>query len=129
MIFQGIFGGQYQLNKKWKINSNFLFQTGQPATFPNSQYEYNGLNIPNFSGRNSDRLPSYNRLDIAFNYTPKPNKQNGWQSYWVFSIYNIYNRRNAASISFGQNTNTGLNEATRLAIFGIVPSISYNFKL
>jgi hypothetical protein len=121
--------GSYQLNKKWKINSNFLFQTGQPATFPNSQYEYNGLNIPNFSGRNSDRLPSYNRLDIAFNYTPKPNKKNGWQSYWVFSIYNIYNRRNAASISFGQNTNTGLNEATRLAIFGIVPSISYNFKL
>ncbi|WP_298239157.1 TonB-dependent receptor [uncultured Algibacter sp.] len=121
--------GSYQLNKKWKINSNFLFQTGQPATFPNSQYEYNGLNIPNFSVRNSNRLPSYNRLDVSLNYTPKPDKKRGWQSYWVFGIYNIYNRRNAASISFGQNITTGLNEATRLAIFGIVPSISYNFKL
>ncbi|MDG1729596.1 MAG: TonB-dependent receptor [Algibacter sp.] len=118
----------YELNKKWKINTNFLFQTGQPATFPNGQYEYNGLNIPNFSGRNSDRLPSYNRLDVSLNYIPKPNKTNGLQSYWVFGIYNVYNRRNAASINFSQNQITGANEATRLAIFGIVPSISYNFK-
>lgn len=120
--------GSYDLNEKWKLNANFLFQTGQPATFPNGQYEYNGLIIPNFSDRNADRLPSYNRLDIALNYTPKPNKRQGWQSYWVFGIYNIYNRKNAASISFGQNQETGSNEATRLSIFGIVPSISYNFK-
>ncbi|MGC1204352.1 MAG: hypothetical protein WA839_05645, partial [Flavobacteriaceae bacterium] len=62
-------------------------------------------------------------------YTPKPNKIKGWQSYWVFGLYNAYNRRNAASITFGQNETTGQNEATRLSIFGIVPSISYNFKL
>lgn len=121
--------GSYDWNEKWKISTNFLFQTGQPATFPNSQYQYNGLNVPNFSGRNEDRLPAYHRLDIALNYTPKPNKNEGWQSYWVFGIYNMYNRRNAASINFGQNQATGQNEATRLAIFGIIPSISYNFKL
>lgn len=123
------FTGSYEINKKWKLNTNFLFQTGQPATFPNAQYQFNGLNIPNFSGRNANRLPAYNRLDISFNYTPKPKKTKGWQSYWVFGIYNVYNRRNAASLSFGQNINTGLNEATRLSIFGIVPSISYNFKI
>lgn len=123
------FTGSYELNKKWKLNANFLFQTGQPATFPNGQYEFNGLNIPNFSGRNTDRLPAYNRLDISFNYTPKPEKTKNWRSYWVFGIYNIYNRRNAASISFNQNNETRLNEANRLSIFGIVPSISYNFKL
>ena len=123
------FTGSYDLNEKWKLNANFLFQTGQPVTFPNGQYEYNGLNIPNYSNRNADRLPSYNRLDLAVNYTPKPNKRKGWQSYWVFGIYNVYNRRNAASISFGQNQETGMNEATRLSIFGIVPSVSYNFKL
>ncbi|MEP3836102.1 MAG: TonB-dependent receptor [Algibacter sp.] len=119
----------YQWNDKWKISSNFLFQTGQPATFPNSQYDYNGLNIPNYSDRNSNRLPAYHRLDIALNYTPKPNKHKGWQGEWVFGFYNIYNRRNAASISFAKNETTRVNEATRLSIFGIVPSISYNFKL
>ncbi|MGC1204592.1 MAG: TonB-dependent receptor [Flavobacteriaceae bacterium] len=119
----------YDLNTKWKFNANFLFQTGQPATFPNGQYQFNGLIIPNYSDRNSDRLPAYHRLDFSATYTPKPNKIKGWQSYWVFGLYNAYNRRNAASITFGQNETTGQNEATRLSIFGIVPSISYNFKL
>ena len=118
----------YELNKKWTFNSNFLFQTGQPTTYPNAQYLYNGITIPSYTGRNEFRLPNYHRLDISANYTPKPNKNKGWQSEWVFGIYNVYNRRNAASVSFGTNNETGVNEATRLAIFGIVPSISYNFK-
>ena len=120
--------GSYALNKKWTFNSNFIFQTGQPTTFPNAQYQYNGITIPSFKGRNEFRLPSYHRLDISAVYTPKPNKNKGLQSEWVFGIYNIYNRRNAASISFGTNSETRVNEATRLSIFGIVPSISYNFK-
>ncbi len=120
--------GSYGFNDKWKLNTNFLFQTGQPTTFPDAQYTYNGLNIPNYSGRNENRLPSYHRLDVALNYTPKPNKKSGLQSQWVFGIYNVYNRRNAASINFSRNIDTGRNEATRLSIFGIVPSVSYNFK-
>ncbi|WP_394349296.1 TonB-dependent receptor [Bizionia gelidisalsuginis] len=118
----------YDINKKWLLNANFLFQTGQPTTYPNGQYVYNGISIPNYSDRNSTRLPSYHRLDLSATYTPKPNKNEGWQSNWVFGIYNLYNRRNAASISFGENRITGTNEATRLAIFGIIPSVSYNFK-
>ena len=120
--------GSYDLNKKWTFNANFLFQSGQPVTYPNGQYEYNGVTIPSYTNRNEFRLPTYHRLDISANYTPKPDKKNGWQSYWVFGIYNMYNRRNAASISFRENTDSGANEAVRLSIFGIVPSISYNFK-
>lgn len=118
----------YELNKKWAFNSNFLFQTGQPTTYPDAQYLYNGITIPSYTGRNKYRLPSYHRLDISAIYKPKPNKNKGWRSEWVFGIYNIYNRRNAASISFGTNNETGVNEATRLSIFGIVPSVSYNFR-
>ena len=122
------FTGSYELNKKWKFNTNFLFQTGQPTTYPNAQYEYNGITIPSYSDRNEFRLPSYHRLDLSVNYTPKPNKTKGWQTNWVFGIYNLYNRRNAASISFSENRDTGVNEALRLSIFGIIPSVSYNFK-
>jgi len=118
----------YNLNSKWNFNSNFIYQTGQPTTFPNGQYVYNNIVIPNFSPRNSTRLPNYHRLDIAATYTPKPQKTKGWQGSWVFSIYNIYNRQNAASIAFAQNQDSGANEATRLSIFGAVPSVSYNFK-
>ena len=47
---------------------------------------------------------------------------------WVFGIYNIYNRDNATSILFRENTETLKNEAVQISIFGIVPSITYNFK-
>ena len=118
----------YNLNKKWDFNANFIFQTGQPTTYPNGQYTYNNIVVPNYSARNSTRLTSYHRLDFSATYTPKPEKTKGFQGSWVFGLYNAYNRRNAASISFAQNEDTGNNEATRLSIFGAVPSVSYNFK-
>lgn len=120
--------GSYELNKKWSLSSNFILQTGQPATFPNGQYQYNGIIIPSFEARNSSRLPSYNRLDFAVNYNPKPYSNKQFKGEWVFGIYNVYNRKNAANITFRENRTSGTNEAVRLAIFGIVPSVSYNFK-
>lgn len=120
--------GNYELNKKWSFGANFTLQTGLPVTFPNGQYEFNGLFIPTYEARNSSRLPLIHRLDLSATYVPKPEKTKGWQGSWVFSLYNAYNRRNAASISFAQNQETGRNEATRLAIFGVVPALTYNFK-
>ena len=120
--------GSYELNKKWSFSSNFIFQTGQPAAFPNGQYQYNGVVIPSYEARNSSRLPSYHRLDLAVNYNPNPSSSKNFKGEWVFGIYNVYNRRNAASISFREDRISGTNEAVRLAIFGIVPSVSYNFK-
>lgn len=118
----------YELNDRWTFGSNFLFQTGLPVTFPNGQYQFNGIVVPTYESRNSSRLPAYHRLDISATYNPRKNANRRWQGQWVFGIYNIYNRRNAASIQFAENRETGRNEATRLAIFGIVPSVSYNFK-
>ncbi|WP_431157463.1 TonB-dependent receptor [Winogradskyella poriferorum] len=118
----------YELNEKWRLNSNFLFQTGLPVTFPNGQYEYNGIVVPKFESRNSSRLPAYHRLDVSVNYNPKPNSTKRFKGEWVFGIYNLYNRRNAVNIQFRENRMTGTNEALRLALFGIVPSVSYNFS-
>ena len=120
--------GNYEINDKWRINSNFIYQTGQPTNYPIGQFEFQGLTIPYFGLRNVERLPDYHRLDISATLTPRKNKGRKWQTEWVFSVYNIYNRRNAASINFRRNQDTGVNEAIRTSIFGIVPSVSYNFK-
>jgi TonB dependent receptor/CarboxypepD_reg-like domain/TonB-dependent Receptor Plug Domain len=120
--------GNYDLNPKWSFSANFTLQSGRPVTFPNGYFDFGGLQVPNYTKRNEDRLPAYHHLDIAATYTPKPEKKKGWQSQWVFSIYNVYARKNAASIQFGTNEDTGANEATRLSIFGLIPSVSYNFK-
>lgn len=118
----------YELNSKWSFNSNFIFQTGQPTNYPIGQYEFKGLVVPIYGGRNEQRLPAYHRWDVAATLTQRKNKKRNLQGEWVFSIYNIYNRRNAASINFEQNQDTGRNEAIRTAIFGLVPSVTYNFK-
>jgi hypothetical protein len=118
----------YAWNQKWTFSGNFIAQSGQPVTYPNGQYVYQGITIPSYSSRNKNTLPLYHHLDLSATYVPKPDKRKGWQSEWVFSVYNIYNRKNAASISFREDQTTGTNEAVRLSIFGIVPSVSYNFK-
>ena len=120
--------GNYELSKKWRFGANFALQTGQPVTFPNGQYEYLGISVPNYNGRNQQNLPTYHHLDISATLTPKSNDTGKWFGEWVFGIYNVYNRRNAASISFRQNADSANNEAVRLSIFGIIPSITYNFK-
>lgn len=120
--------GSYELNRKWSFNANFSLQSGQPVTYANGYYEFGGINVPNFMQRNENRLPTYHHLDLAATYTPKPDKKKGWQSYWVFSIYNIYDRKNAASMTFSTNDKTGINETKKLSIYGLVPGISYNFK-
>jgi hypothetical protein len=120
----------YELSKKWKFNTNFLLQTGQPTNYPVGQYEFQGLNVPiyNDNQRNSDRLPTYHRLDLSAILTPIKNNNRDLQGEWVFGIYNIYNRKNAASIAFSRNADTSSNEAIKTSIFGIVPSVTYNFK-
>lgn len=120
----------YELNKKWKFNTNFVFQTGQPTNYPVGQYEVQNLNVPiyNDNSRNSDRLPAYHRLDISATLNPEKNNLRKWQAEWIFGIYNLYGRQNAASVNFSQNREISRNEAVQTAIFGLVPSVTYNFK-
>jgi hypothetical protein len=118
----------YKLNKKWNFGANFTLQTGQPVTYPNGQYTYLGITVPSYGTRNENNLPLYHHLDISATLTPKSSQTKKWKGEWVFSIYNLYGRKNAASISFRQNQDSGANEAIKLSIFGMVPAVSYNFK-
>ncbi len=118
----------YDLNEKWTFNANFIYQTGQPTNYPVGQFEFEGITVPYYGLRNKERLPDYHRLDVSAILTPKRNQRKKIQSEWVFSIYNVYNRKNAASINFRENEDTGRNEAIRTSIFGIIPAITYNFR-
>ena len=120
------FVSNLKLSKKLTLNTNLIFQTGQPTNYPVGQYTFMDLNIPNYSVRNSERLPNYHRLDISVSL--KPTKTKNYNSEWIFGFYNIYNRDNANSIFFRENSETLKNEAIQLSIFGIVPSVTYNFN-
>ncbi len=118
----------YKASKKWKFNSNFSFQSGQPITFPTGNYQFRGRTIPTFGPRNTFNLPSYHRIDVAATYKPKKYQNKKFKGEWVFSIYNLYNRQNWSSVIFGQDVDTGRNTTERLSIFGILPAVTFNFK-
>ena len=118
----------YDLTSKWSFGGIFTFQSGRAATFPNGKYQYQGITVASYGLRNESSLSAYHHLDLSATYKPKPFKTKGWQGEWVFSVYNIYSRSNAAAFTFTQNTDTGASEAKRISIFGAVPSITYNFK-
>ncbi|MDM1404089.1 TonB-dependent receptor [Myroides marinus] len=121
--------GIYELNKKWSLSASFTYQTGRPTSYPEGRNDYLGQSVPKFGERGAYSLPAYHHLDVSATYIPTKNSNRKWQSEWVFGIYNLYGRANAASISFRENKDyRGQNEAVRMSIFGLVPSVTYNFK-
>lgn len=118
--------GNYKLSNSFSLNANFIFQTGRAVTFPVGQYTYFGYTVPEYSVRNSDRLPAYHRLDIGVLYDPIKNRTRRRQVQWSFSIYNLYNRKNPYSISYSNSNGSNISEMTY--IYGILPSINCNIK-
>ena len=117
----------YEASPKWTFGAVFNLQSGLPTNYPVGRYSYLGQTVPVYSKRNEYRLPTYHRLDLSATYTPqRTNKR--WKGEWVFGVYNVYNRKNAVSVSFRENEDTKRNEAVKLSIFGIIPSVTYNFS-
>ena len=120
----------YDVSERLSMSANFVVISGTPTTFPTTRFQQQGYVIPHNvnDSRNNVRIPTYHRLDISATLQGKKNKDRRYQSEWVFSIYNIYSRRNAFSIFFRQVDNKAT-EAVRLSVVGnFIPSVSYNFK-
>ena len=117
----------YDLNNRLKVSANWVFNTGNAVTFPGGKYIIDGVTVPAYTNRNGYRMPDYHRLDLGITLTNKKREKFG--SSWNFSVYNVYARKNAYSISFRENENdSSKTEAVRQSLFRIVPSITYNFN-
>jgi len=123
----------YELSRQWKFGAVFVYGTGNATTYPESFYIIDGVLTQEYSRLNQYRLPAYHRLDLAATYTPAPKKKKKMQSYWVFSIYNVYSRMNPYFIYFDQNGNpydgTLTVEARQVSLFPVLPTVTWNFKL
>jgi len=130
--------GFYDLNDRWTLSGTFTFNSGTPTTFATSRYTQQGYVVPHNGNdtRNNVRIPNYHRLDIGATLRGKPKGPNDrWVGDWVFSIYNLYSRKNPFSIYFQQPSDRIVadqpvnTEAIQLSVIGsFIPSISYNFK-
>ena len=119
----------YEVSPKLTLSANWVYATGIPATFPAGRYEILGTIIPLYTERNAYRYPDYHRLDLALSYRPRAKSNRKWQGEWNLSVYNAYNRKNAWTINFVQDSNNpSITYAEKTYLFSIVPAITYNFK-
>jgi hypothetical protein len=117
----------YQFTKRLSLSSTWVYFSGNAVTFPSGRYEYDNKQWPYYTERNGYRMPEYHRLDL--NLHVKGNGKKRFESGLDISIYNVYNRYNAYTITFRESESLpGTTEAVKLSLFGIVPSVTWNFK-
>jgi hypothetical protein len=117
----------YNLNENWSFSANWIYYTGLAATYPSGKYEVGGQTVNLFTERNGYRMPDYHRLDLGATYYF--NRSDSKEMSLTFSAYNVYARENAYRINFEQSeTDPNKTQAVKLALFSIVPSITFNFR-
>jgi hypothetical protein len=80
--------------------------------------------IEHISSRNNYRMASYHRLDLGLNM----HKETSWGTRTVsVGLYNAYSRQNPFFLYFS-NEMDGSRKLKQVALFPIIPSISYSFK-
>lgn len=93
-------------NRYNTVSLNFTGQSGRPYTAANGIVVIEDIDVPIFLERNNTRLPVYHRLDLSWKvrYSKKENRR--WIGDWIFTVYNIYGRRNPLNTYYQQRTGT-----------------------
>jgi hypothetical protein len=119
--------GIYNLNKRWTFSSSFIYSTGNAVTFPAGKYIVGGQTTYYYTERNAGRMPYNMRLDLSATLEGK--RKGRFQSSWNFGVYNALARKNPYSIEFiNDPTDPGKTVAEQTSLFGMIPSVTWNFK-
>jgi hypothetical protein len=118
----------WNVTNRLSVGLTWVYNTGAPVTLPNQRFEVDNTILPVYGSKNSERLPDYHRMDLSVTLKSKPKRR--FQSEWNFSLYNLYGRKNAYSISFKPSDKNEAHTvyAYKTYLFTFVPSITYNFK-
>ena len=129
----------YDIGLRVTVGSNFTYSSGLPFSSPTSFYSFDGNEIPVYERKNNDRFPNYHRLDVSAKFTLNKNLEKNFRHSLTLSVYNLYGRKNPIFINFNKQSNNGgyevpadLLSATRVTtqtyLYGVTPSISYQFR-
>jgi hypothetical protein len=117
----------YDLSKKWTFSSSFALCSGSNLTVPAGTFQYYGASFNYYTQRNAYRVPAFHQLDVSISYHPETTKK--LQSEFLLSINNIYNRKNVFMVySRPDQYNLDQSKTYKLYLYGIFPSVAYNFK-
>lgn len=119
----------YHLSDYFQLSGTLVYATGRPYTPLSHIYFIDQRPRKAYGPRNSQRLESYHRMDLALTYTPKPQIERSFTSSWTLSIYNLYNRKNTLFLDydFEIEEDSITVEAYKYALFPIIPTVTWNF--
>lgn len=121
--------GQWTLGK-WEVAATGIYGSGRPYTAPISQYNLKLLDgtsqtYINVGDKNSERLASYQRMDLSFTRLFHTEGTFDWRV--GVSLYNLANRRNVSFRKFDLSTSPmTISDVTQL---GFTPSIDVKLTL
>jgi len=119
--------GMYNVSRFLQISATFKIVSGGHITVPICNYNYYGSYFSYYSLRNNYQMPLFHQLDVSAIVKPKVTHKK-WKSEWVFSINNVYNRKNVFAIFIRQDANNFNSTAYKMYLWGIFPSATYNFS-
>lgn len=115
-----------KIAKKGLFSTNISYSSGRPISIATETYFIDNVVIPNYSDRNSYRIPNYFRLDLAITIGSILRKID---DNLVIGVYNLTSRRNAYSVFFERDRETLKMKPFKLSILGTAfPSITYSVK-
>jgi hypothetical protein len=114
------------LGRKWRLNLNFRYGTGQPTTLGSGRYT-----VQDITGRvydailpgelNTSRLPDYHRLDLGLSYR---GRIGSWTVEPTLQIINLYNRENVYLRLYDTTKNPV--ETDDVTMLPLLPTIGVN---
>lgn len=119
---------RHNITKRVFFSGNFTYHTGRPVSVPTGAYSVQGNLIMDFDERNNYRIPDFHRLDLSFVIEGSARKNKKFENSWLFSIYNVYGRKNPYSVFFVDVKGFHLTPYQLSLIGTAVPSITYQFK-
>ena len=123
-----VFVANYDITPRLNVAVNWIYNTGQPVTYPYGQYTIGGVTYAVYNGsRNESRYPAYHRMDLSLTWQLPERRWKRWDSELNLSLYNVYAHHNTWAVTFAQDGEGGV-KTERMFLFSTVPSISYQFK-
>lgn len=117
---------------RWSFSATFVLTSGTPATFFGNRFDFQDVAAGNNpeNVRNNYRIQPYHRLDLAATLQGRKRPGKKKDDNWVFSVYNVYARKNPFSEFYRPNPdNIAQTQAIRYSVFAtLIPSVTYNFK-
>lgn len=133
-IFNGTINFEGDAYNTWSLN--FTGQSGRPYTAANGVFVIEDIDVPIFLERNNSRLPIYHRLDFSWKVRYSKKKDKRLIGDWIFTIYNVYGRKNPLNTYYEQRSgdeNKNIFRASPLGSFELsilntpLFSLTYNF--